>query len=94
MSRVYIANRGWVETESPVLEAVRFERTTPEKDPQILNNERRIEDCKRNIEHLINGTINYYHSLENSPPEDEGKVNELEQFSRYLTRTLNSYRNF
>ncbi len=49
---------------------------------------------KRRIEDLIRGTIHYYRNFENIQPQEQGQVDELVKFSNYLTRQLNSYRNF
>ena len=72
-----------------------FEPQNIQKDDlPTRQNKRRIEDAKSNIEDLIRGTINYYHNFENIQSNEQGRVDELEKFSHYLTRQLNSYRNF
>ncbi len=63
-------------------------------DLPTRQNQRRIEDAKSNIEELIRGTIQYYKGFDNIQPQDDGRVRELEQFSAYLTKQLNPYRNF
>ena len=71
-----------------------FEPQNIQKDDlPTLQNKRRIEDAKSNIEDLIQGTINYYHNFENIQSNEQGRVDELEKFSHYLTRQLNSFRN-
>jgi hypothetical protein len=72
-----------------------FEPTNIQKDDlPTRQNRRRIEDEKDNIEELIRGTINYYRTFENIKPQEQGRVDELEKFSNYITRYLNPYRNF
>lgn len=63
-------------------------------DYGIVQNKRRIEDAKSNIEDLIRGTITYYKQFDNIEPSNNGAVEELEGFSKYLTKQLNPYRNF
>lgn len=71
-----------------------FEPQNIQKDDlPTRQNKRRIEDAKSNIEDLIQGTINYYRNLENIQPNEQGRVDQLEKFSHYLTRQLNSFRN-
>jgi len=72
-----------------------FEPTNIQKeDLPTRQNRRRIEDEKDNIEELIRGTINYYRTFENIQPHENGRVDELEKFSNYITQYLNPYRNF
>ena len=72
-----------------------FEPQNIQKDDlPTRQNKRRIEDAKSNIEDLIRSTIHYYRNFENIQPQEQGQVDELVKFSNYLTRQLDSYRNF